>query len=136
MSTNTEQADIAAIIGGEEARLRAFNERDIATLDTLLADDLVYTHSNGMREGKRAFLDRLETGISRFSRGRVLEASVQIHGDIGVFNGRFVLTLTTSDHVVDIDSRQLSVWRRAEGNRWQQFATASSPVRIETRPAS
>jgi len=133
--SNTDN-DIAAIIGGEEARLRAFNEADIDTLDALLSDELVYTHSNGMQEGKWPFLDRLKAGTSRFSRGRVLESSAQVHGDIGIFNGRFELTLTTAERTVDIDSRQLSVWRKGEGGRWQQIATASSPLSVQARPAS
>lgn len=136
MGTNTEDADIAAIIGGEEARLKAFNEADIDTLDALLSDELIYTHSSGMQEGKWPFLDRLKAGTSRFSRGRVLESSVQIFGEIGVFNGRFELTLQTKDRTVDLDSRQLSVWRKNEGGRWQQIATASSPLSVQTRSVS
>src|SRR5438067_1780449 len=64
----------------------AVSRRDAATLETLLADDFVYTHSNGKSQPKFEFIeaiaqregppDRIDTGIG-----------VEFHDDIAITRG-------------------------------------------------
>lgn len=35
---------------------------DAAALEKLLADELIYTHSNAARQDKKAFIDDIKTG--------------------------------------------------------------------------
>jgi ketosteroid isomerase-like protein len=123
-----EEAGIAAVLEGERARLRAFCSGDVATLDQLLSDELTYTHSNGMTEGKAPFLERLAAGGVRFANGKVSEASVRLLGDVAIYNGRFSLTVIAAGREAHLDSRQLSVWQRNSDGQWQQIATASSRI--------
>ncbi|WP_449396379.1 nuclear transport factor 2 family protein [Devosia riboflavina] len=128
MSAQTTEAGIAAVLEGERARLRAFCSGDVATLDRLLSDELTYTHSNGMIEGKAPFLERLAAGRVRFANGEVSEASVRLLGDTAIYNGRFGLTVISGEREVHLDSRQLSVWQRHADGQWRQIATASSRI--------
>ena len=45
-----------AVLGLEAKRITAMVNRDVATLDALLADDLSYTHSGGVTETKTQFV--------------------------------------------------------------------------------
>jgi hypothetical protein len=55
----THQADAALrqeILDVEARRVAAMVQRDLASLDSILADDLTYTHSGGMIDDKASFL--------------------------------------------------------------------------------
>jgi hypothetical protein len=57
--TGAHPADVnlpATILHLEEQRIAAMVSKDVATLDTLLADDLSYTHSGGTSDTKASFI--------------------------------------------------------------------------------
>src|SRR5271169_985977 len=43
----------------EDRRYRAMLDADIAALDALCSDDLIYTHSKGDHDDKRSYLDKV-----------------------------------------------------------------------------
>ena len=55
-----------AIHAFEQERYAALIQKDLAALSDMLADDLVYTHSNTTVEDKAAYLDALKTGKYSF----------------------------------------------------------------------
>jgi hypothetical protein len=59
MQDRTVVAEIKAL---EDRRYDAMLGNDLATLDRLLSEQLVYTHSNGQRDTKNAYLKRVESG--------------------------------------------------------------------------
>lgn len=71
----------------ERARFEAMTRQDIAALEPMLADDLVYCHSDGICEGKREFLETLRTGRIRYVALAVLELRPRVYGDVVLFNG-------------------------------------------------
>src|SRR5580692_812953 len=57
---------IEAIRGLERERFRAMVDGDGQSLDTLLADNVSYVHTNGKRETKRQFIDGITAGRRRY----------------------------------------------------------------------
>ena len=57
----------ATILQLEERRYRAMCEADAATLEKLLADTLVYTHSTGAADGKAAYIAGVRDTRARFA---------------------------------------------------------------------
>lgn len=57
---------IEAIRGLERERFRAMVDGDGQLLDTLLADNVSYVHTNGKRETKRQFIDGITAGRRRY----------------------------------------------------------------------
>ena len=53
---------VAAALASEDRRFQAMADSDIAALAEVLADDLHYTHANGMVEDKAEFIRRIESG--------------------------------------------------------------------------
>ena len=51
MANNAEM-----VIDLDKKRMRAMADKDIATLDALLADDLVYTHSSARLDAKQSLI--------------------------------------------------------------------------------
>ena len=70
----------------EDRRFVAMAESDINALDEVLADDLHYTHANGMVEDKAEFIRRIVSGERRYQAVRLMrrEASAQ-PGFVAVF---------------------------------------------------
>jgi ketosteroid isomerase-like protein len=50
----------------EDRRFAAMANSDIETLEAVLADDLHYTHANGMVEDKAEFIRRIVSGERRY----------------------------------------------------------------------
>lgn len=72
--------DAATILGLEDRRFQAMTANDLVTLDSLIADDLRFVHSNGMVEDKAEFLRKLRTGERRYLAYRALVREVRQEG--------------------------------------------------------
>lgn len=74
--------DRAEIETATAALYRAMLAHDIAALDALLAEDVVYVHSPGFAETKRAFLDGVRDGLYEYERVRPTAPQIRISGDL------------------------------------------------------
>ena len=101
----------------EALRCRSLVEEDLATLERLLSDDLVYVHATGIVDGKPAYLALLREKV-RFL------AAVRERLDICIYDGLAVATgsLAQSIEIVEsgqrVDMRLMTtqVWRHHESN--------------------
>lgn len=81
----TETATTLAL-ESEDRRFAAMAASDIAALDAALADDLHYTHANGMVEDKAEFLRKIESGERRYQAVRLVRRTVSAQpGFVAVF---------------------------------------------------
>jgi ketosteroid isomerase-like protein len=96
----------------------AVSKRDAATLEAWLADDFIYTHSNGKSQTKAEFIDaiaqrenppdRIDTGIG-----------VEFHDDIAVTRGD--LDIEYHDDRPNLYMRYVRVYRLV-GDRWRAIS--------------
>lgn len=68
-------------------RLQAMLDVDVGALNSLLADDLTYTHSTGMLETKDEFLQSLQAETIRYLSISPQDIQVRVDGDVGVVTG-------------------------------------------------
>ena len=71
---------------------------DAAALDELLADSLLYTHSNGAVDTKASFIDALTSGRLKYRAVRRLEADVKTYEHaaiVGNFARRRMVEMST-----------------------------------------
>lgn len=109
-------ADVVAV---EQARFAAMTRADIAALDTLLADDLIYTHTTGRVETKEQFLESLR--VRRIHYERISPHDLQLRrptSDVAVITGRARIEVTLADGRQEFDIRFTDVLVR-RGDRWQ-----------------
>ena len=106
----------------EDRRARAVMERDLPTLDTILADGLLYCHSTGLIDDKAAYLVKLAEGTATYHhfRSAVERASLPAP-DVLIASGRLHLDATVSGTLHEVRGRFLTVWRH-DGRGWQMEA--------------
>jgi hypothetical protein len=125
----------AAIAAAGKLHYAAASAGDSATLDGMLSDDVLYGHSSGLREGKRAYLDRVASGLYRELTVEHSADQVWVVGDIAVV----AATQRSSGKVGPYEwpepqeSVSLDVWCHRDG-RWQLLAHHMTLVKAPPGP--
>ena len=65
----------------ERRRFDAQIARDLPTLATIFADDLIYTHANGHQDNKASYLASIESGQSRYDKVDIEQIVVRPYND-------------------------------------------------------
>ncbi|MFM7090218.1 MAG: nuclear transport factor 2 family protein [Bacteroidota bacterium] len=91
---------------------------DAASLNKILAADLVYGHSNGKLEDKTAFIENLTNGNYDFTEIILKDQSIKTNKHIAIV--RHTLYAKTNDRKVpgETNLKILLVWKK-EGKTWQ-----------------
>src|SRR5438067_1060679 len=75
------------IIDLDKKRMTAMAQKDIATLNALIADDLVYTHSNARLDTKQSLIGNMESGATVYTAVEPSDVKAQDFGDTVVLTG-------------------------------------------------
>lgn len=111
----------------EDRRYRAMCEADAATLDQLLAETLVYTHSYGGADSKASYLDGIRAKKWVYRRIERPKEDIQVHGDCAVVTGQVRIELLADGKPKTLNSAYTNVWiKGAKG--WQMVAWQSTPL--------
>lgn len=98
--------------------IAAVKANDFKALDTLLANDLVYTHSTGLVETKEEYLAKLKTGNQKYATIDRADMRVQTYGTTGIITGKTRMTGATKGVPFDNQLLMIHVWVKNAG-RWQ-----------------
>jgi ketosteroid isomerase-like protein len=111
----------------EARRYRAMCEADAATLEQLLADSLVYTHSYGGADSKASYLDGIRSKKWVYRNIERPIEDIQVHNDSAVVTGQVRIELLSDGKPKTLNSRFTNVWvKGAQG--WQMVAWQSTPL--------
>jgi len=115
------------IHAAEDARYRAMTSRDLAALSALLGDDLVYTHSSAVVDGKTSYLASLASGRVRYLAAQRDGVSIRAYGDTAVVHGHAQVEAEIDGERRSLDNMFVNVWvRRPDG--WQMVHWASTAI--------
>ncbi len=113
----------------EDRRYRAMCEADAATLDALLADTLVYTHSYGGADSKESYLAGVRAQKWVYRKVERPKEDIQIHGDCAIVTGQVRIELLADGQPKTLKSAFTNVWiKGAKG--WQMVAWQSTPLPV------
>jgi ketosteroid isomerase-like protein len=112
---NDEAAALAAL---DPKMDTAMAQQDRATLESLLAEDFLYTHSNGMTQSKQEFIDAIMKREDP-PRRDLTESAGELHGDVGVTRGN--LDVVYSDGRPRLLFRYVRVYRNV-GGEWRPIS--------------
>jgi ketosteroid isomerase-like protein len=118
------QSSDEAVKALELQRFEAMTKNDFASLERLLADDLVYTHSTGIADTKAQYLESLRSGKTRYVNIAPDDLHVRIFGDTAVIRGRAALTMNNPNET-SFKISFLDVWVK-RNSRWQMVAWQSA----------
>ena len=114
------------VAAAEQALYRAMIAQDFATLDALLADDVVYIHSTAVAESKQGYLAAVRQGLYEYEAIASLDVATRFCGDVAIRTGTVAMTVgARGGPRGPINLLFTLVWRREvkDWRLWQRQAT-------------
>ena len=111
----------------EDRRYRAMCEADAATLEELLADTLVYTHSTAAADGKASYIAGVRAKKWKYRKIERPVEDIQVHGDCAVVTGQVRIDILVDGVAKIMNSRFTNVWVKGPKG-WQMTAWQSTPL--------
>jgi ketosteroid isomerase-like protein len=112
----------------ERQRFRAMERVDVATLNRILSDDLIYTHANGLQQTKAELIGVLGSGDIRYeSITPGDDVRVRIFDQAAVVAGRASIKIKARGEEQSFAICYLDVYVKQDG-RWQMVAWQSSRI--------
>jgi ketosteroid isomerase-like protein len=111
MSSGLVFADAAGDIQTlERERFMAYVQSDVAALNRIFADDMVYIHSNGLPDTKAAVVQSFASGDLKISRFDAEEIKVRQIGDVMVAVGLVHVDLVNKGTAAKFDLRYTAIY--------------------------
>jgi uncharacterized protein DUF4440 len=99
------------------ARFTAMVRMDFPALDTLLAPELTYVHTDGALESKAEFLTTLRAGRLRYQSIAPDDLQARLYGDMGVVTGKSRMEVKAGQELLRFGIRFTALYRR-RGTGW------------------
>ena len=109
------------ILKVDEERNQALQKGDIATLDRIYSDDLVYTNATGVILPKAKHLEEVKARSLNFISFEHDDVQVTMHGDAGLLTGISKSVVEYHGSVSHSYRRFLNVFMK-KGGQWQVVA--------------
>ena len=113
------------VIDLDRKRMDAMARKDLAALDALISDDLVYTHSTARLDTKQSLLGAMESGATVYTSVAPSEVKAQDLGDTVVLTGSARIGVLSQGRPNSFAVRFTDVWSNKAG-RWQMVAWQST----------
>lgn len=110
----------------EKRRFKAMVEWDTVSLNQLLDDDLVYTHSNGLVENKRDFILSVWTEKIRYEAMELVEQKIVPKGNTAVITGIVKVKGKLKGKEFDVLLRYTDVYIKRK--QWKLVAWQSTKI--------
>jgi ketosteroid isomerase-like protein len=119
--------DSAAVIAAEHRWAQANVACDTAMMAGVLSDSLLFVHTDGAADGKRAYL--MKVGACQVARVDITPTSVHVLGDVAVVDGSLRMTFKGREGAASAapPGTYSRVYVRA-GSKWVMFAHHSTKI--------
>lgn len=115
------------IIELDKKRMNAMGQQDIATLEALLSDDLVYTHSSARLDTKRSLIEAMQSGKTVYTSVVPSDVKAQDCGDAVVLTGVARISTNSGGKPNSFGVRFTDVYAN-KGGRWQMVVWQSTKL--------
>ena len=115
------------IIDLDAKRMKAMAAKDVATLEAVLADDLIYTHSSARLDTKRSLIDNMTSGSTVYTAVEPSDVKAQDLGDTVVLTGIAQIKVTANGNPLAFGVRFTDVYAKRDG-RWQMVTWQSTKL--------
>jgi ketosteroid isomerase-like protein len=113
------------IIELDKKRMTAMAQKDAVTLNELLSDDLVYTHSSARQDTKQSLIASMESGKTVYTAVVPSEVKAQDCGDAVVLTGVARISVNSGGKPNSFGVRFTDVYAN-KGGRWQMVTWQST----------
>jgi ketosteroid isomerase-like protein len=111
----------------EDERCAAMTGNDFAKLQTLLADDLIYTHSSAKVDSKSSYIESMRSGEVKYQQIEREDVVMRMHGTAVVIAGRARIKVQVKGVDRALDLRFSNVWVK-RGDVWQFALWHATPI--------
>ena len=115
------------IIDLDKKRMHAMAQKDIATLNALLSDDLVYTHSTARVDTKKSLIEAMESGKTVYTAVEPSDVKAQDLGNAVVLTGSARIRVVSNGNPISFSVRFTDVYANKDG-QWQMVAWQSTRI--------
>jgi ketosteroid isomerase-like protein len=128
LTASAQSAAEKEIRAVEEQRYKAMVAADFATLDKLLADDLLYTHSAGDIDDKKSLVAAMRSGARTYKKMATDDTRYKVDGKLAVVTGRVSVGVERDGKPTSFQARFTAVYERAaSGWRLTAWQTTRLP---------
>ena len=113
------------VIDIDRKRMQAMAAKDIAALESLLGDDLLYTHSSAHTDTKKSLIGGIASGSAVYTSVEPSEVKAQDLGDAVVLTGIAQIRGVSNGTPIAFGVRFTDVYARRNG-RWQMVTWQST----------
>lgn len=113
------------IVDLDRKRMQAMAAKDVAILQSVLADDLIYTHSSGRLDTKKSLIDAMVSGATVYTAIEPFEVKAQDLGDSVVLTGIAQIKVVSNGTPNAFGVRFTDVYTRRNGT-WQMVTWQST----------
>ena len=115
------------IIDLDKKRMTATAQKDVATLNELIADDLVYTHSSARQDTKQSLIAAMVSGQTVYTAIVPSEVKAQDCGDTVVLTGIARISVMSNGKPNSFGVRFTDVYTN-RGGHWQMVVWQSTKL--------
>jgi len=115
------------VLDNETHRFEAMTRADTTILKLLLADELVYIHSNALKENKREHLAAIASKKLVYEKMERESASVRFYGKTALVNGIIKVRGILNNNSFEVRLQYLAVYRKKHGV-WQMVNWQSTKI--------
>jgi len=113
------------VIDLDKKRMTAMAQKDITTLNRVLSDDLIYTHSSARLDTKQSLIGNMESGSAVYTAVEPSDVKAQDLGDTVVLTGSCRISVMSQGRPNSFSVRFTDVYAN-KGGEWQMVAWQST----------
>ena len=113
----------------EKDRFKAMIGKDSIALERILANDLLYIHSNGVIDSKETLIKNIMSGKLEYLEIDLQQADIRTHSQTAWIHGAARIKVRNGQDtpVIELSIRYLDVYKRDEGS-WKLVAWQSAKI--------
>ena len=115
------------IIDLDRKRMQAMAKKDIATIDELIAEDLIYAHSTARLDTKKSLIDNMLSGKTVYTACEPSKVVAQDLGDTVVLTGECQIKVSVDGKPNEFGVRFTDVYALRHG-KWQMVTWQSTKL--------
>lgn len=122
----TSDVEFEEVLKADGQRFRAMVSKDVDVLETLLADELLYTHSSGVTDSKQHYLETIRSAYVVYHSADIDELVFKRRGHIAMLMGQAKIEATIGGVDRLLSNRFFASWLKDDG-QWRLLAWVSIP---------
>jgi hypothetical protein len=116
------------IIDLDRRRMAAMVALDVPFLNSVLSDDLIYTHSSAKVDSKASLIEAMSSGTNAYTGLEASDVAARDLGDTVMLTGAAAMTVSLSGRATSFRVRFIDLWANQDGV-WRMIAWQSTRLR-------